>query len=162
MLCAVLAPGWIGIIIEPLRKAEFLLALIHRTFFLFWELIAEVANHQERTGVREKVDFVFDDQGVIGETAVFWHSKLIAAMPPFARYIISSTPIFRHDTEVLPLKAADMLAWQMRRYVEDKEINSVTEIRPALAALLELPHIPANIDADKLREIVREVNYVQG
>lgn len=129
-------------------------------FFLFWELRVAVAHHQERTGVREKVDFIFDRQGAIGATAVFWHEKFISTLSPFARYIISGTPRFESDTEVLPLKAADMLAWQMRRYVEDKENDR--EMRPALATLITLPHIQGNINAEKLRWIVGEVNHVEG
>ncbi|GKS64266.1 hypothetical protein YTPLAS72_15700 [Nitrospira sp.] len=126
-------------------------------FFLFWNLIAEVANHQQRNNVREKVDFVFDEQGALGTTAVAWHPTLIATLPPFMSYILSSTPIFRDDAEVLPLKAADMLAWQMRRYVSDSRKDST--VRPALATLLNLPHIHANIDRGHLAEIVREVNH---
>ena len=130
-------------------------------FFLFWELIVAVAQYQEKTRVREKVDFVFDDQGVIGETAASWHSKLIATLSPFPREIISCTPIFRNDTAVLPLKAADMLAWQIRRNIYDlKENRSGAVQRPALKLLLGLPGIQANITKDMLRYIVREINHV--
>jgi hypothetical protein len=135
-------------------------------FFLFWELLVAVAHHQERTGVREKVDFIFDRQGVIGATAAFWHEKFIATLSPFARYIISGRLKFESDTDVLPLQAADMLAWHIRRCIEDEENDResglVTWLRPALATLLDLPCISANIDAEKLRWIVREVNHVEG
>mgnify|MGYP003385252209 CR=1 FL=1 len=131
-------------------------------FFLYHELIATVANYLAASGESEKIEFIFDQQGSIGDISRSWFSTLIATLPPSARNIITGTPSFKTDTDVLPLKAADMLAWQMRRYVEDIEISSVTEIRPALAALLELPHIHANIPAVKLREIVREVNHVGG
>lgn len=134
-------------------------------FFLFWELVMAVVSHQERTDVREKVDFIFDDQGPIGRTAVSWHDRFIATLSPFARYIISGTPRFESDTDVLPLKAADMLAWQMRRYVEDqgkdRENISKTQMRPALETLISLPHIQGNIDAERLRWIVKEVNHVE-
>lgn len=133
-------------------------------FFLFWNLIAEIANHQERTGVKEKIDFVFDEQGTIGQTAVLWHSTLLTALPPFHQYILSSTPIFRHDSDVLPLKAADMLAWHMNRHVDEyvlADTDNPPLRRSVLASLLELPNIHANINGDHLKEIVREVNYVK-
>ena len=135
-------------------------------FFLFFQLITAVAHHQVQTELREKVDFVFDHQGRIGETAVLWHSTLIATLPQLARDIISSTPIFWHDKDVPPLKAADMLAWLMRRSIDDEEKDrdsgAMTCLRPALATLLDIHCVSANIDAKKLLYIVREVNHAEG
>ena len=48
-------------------------------FFLFWYIIQAVARWQEGSGRREKVDFIFDDQGKIGITAVSWYPYFLAA-----------------------------------------------------------------------------------
>ena len=134
-------------------------------FFLFWELCWAVAQHQHETGVNEKVDFLFDYQGAFGDTAVFWHAAFIETFPPFEREILSNPPSFRHDKDVVPLKAADMLAWHMHRYLMDKEKDRqngvVTELRPALRVLLELPQIKAHIDGERLKYIVRAVNGLE-
>lgn len=126
-------------------------------FFLFWKLLEEVALHQERTQVKEKVDFVFDDQGKIGDSAVAWRTRLLPFLSPFSQYILSSTPIFRHDDDVLPLKAADMLAWHMHRFLSDKHKDD--RLRLALSVLLDIPCIQANITREDIFKMVYGADY---
>lgn len=129
-------------------------------FFLFLNLIMSVAGWQIRTGAKERVDFVFDDQAKIGRISVKWHDYVRELLPPDARHILTSTPSFQHDTEVLPLKAADMMAWHMRRDVADKTkpgANTNHQRRSVLSSLLEVPAVSDNVDARKLLRIVTEL-----
>lgn len=63
------------------------------------------------------VDFVFDEQGEIGDEAASWYLEIKDAYPPEARAFFGAKPVFRDDSLVLPLQAADMLAWFQRRRI---------------------------------------------
>ena len=64
------------------------------------------------------IDFIFDDQeGVSSDVALFF-DEMIRSLPRRARRLINAKPTFRNDIEVLPLQAADMLAWHLRREYE--------------------------------------------
>jgi hypothetical protein len=65
----------------------------------------------------DSVDFIFDEQGEIGHEAASWYLEMKDAYPAEARVFFGATPIFRDDLLVLPLQAADMLAWFQRRRI---------------------------------------------
>jgi hypothetical protein len=85
-------------------------ALIH-------EITRIMCEAGKRWNNQECVDFVFDEQGEIGSEAVSWYMDMKAAYPPSEQLFFGSTPTFRKDTLVLPLQAADMLAWFQRRRI---------------------------------------------
>jgi Protein of unknown function (DUF3800) len=127
-------------------------------FFLFWRVIRAVARWQQKTGLREKVDFVFDDQGKIGLRAVGWYDHYLAVMNDDEKCIVASTPIFRHDNIVLPLKAADMCAWYYRRELIERwhhmrrgERYNRTE---PTRVLWELEYAIENVTEADLREMI--------
>lgn len=61
------------------------------------------------------VDFIFDDQGSAGLKCLQWYGTLRDRVNGPDRIVISNTPQFKDDRELLPLQAADMLAWHVRR-----------------------------------------------
>jgi hypothetical protein len=67
-------------------------------------------------GDPQSVDFVFDDQGEIGDEAAGWYREIKAAFPSEARPFFGTTS-FGDDSKVLPLQAADMFAWFYRRRI---------------------------------------------
>lgn len=130
-------------------------------FFLFWNVIQAVARWQAGTGRREKVDFVFDDQGKIGIEAVSWQPWFLDAMSDDEKFMLASTPIFRHDSDVPQLKAADMCAWYFRREVVEQfhhqqrgEPHKRTE---PMAALWEMPYAFLTLTEDGLRQVIDSV-----
>lgn len=90
-------------------------------FFLFWRVIQLVAKWERECGLREKVEVVFDDQSKIGLEALSWHYAFLHCMDDDEKIMLSGMPIFKHDSEALPLKAADMWAWHYRREVANRE-----------------------------------------
>jgi hypothetical protein len=82
---------------------------------LFHEVIRIMYNWGERMNNPQSVDFIFDEQGDVGFEAASWYLETKAAFPPYARPFFGSTPEFKDDLLVLPLQAADMLAWFQRR-----------------------------------------------
>jgi Protein of unknown function (DUF3800) len=61
------------------------------------------------------VDFIFDEQGQIGLQALQWYARLADVVPEPYKTMIGNTPVFRNDRDMVPLQAADMLAWHIRR-----------------------------------------------
>ncbi len=84
---------------------------------LFYEIIKIMYAWGERIDNPQGVDFVFDEQGDVGREAVGWYNDIRAAFPPYARPFFGSTPDFKDDEQMLPLQAADMVAWFQRRRV---------------------------------------------
>ena len=92
---------------------------------LFQEIVISTAAVAPTLGITEPCDFIFDEQGALGLEALLWwpHFKATAErasrtdLPKF----IGSPPIFRDEKHFLPLQAADLYAWQVRRnFVENR------------------------------------------
>jgi Protein of unknown function (DUF3800) len=83
-----------------------------------WQL--ELKKQDETIGLHS-VDFVFDEQGKIGLRALQWYAKLREVVPEPYKKMMGNTPAFRDDKEIVALQAADMLAWHIRRYLENPD-----------------------------------------
>jgi hypothetical protein len=93
---------------------------------LLYQLMRGIAEFQKRRKLidgskYEPVEFVFDNQLPDEFTALSWYSGLVDAVPEPYRTIMANTPVFRSDRDLLPLQAADMLAWHVRRDFERPE-----------------------------------------
>lgn len=94
-------------------------------FVLFYQLILSVARLMDKTEWDGTVDWVFDDQGKIGIHAVRWYDFIKKHASPNLKKRLGNTPVFRDDTKELPLKAADLFAWQIRRYIALEQPNGI-------------------------------------
>ena len=72
------------------------------------------------------------------------------------RFILTGTPIFKHDNEMLALKAADMWAWSYRREVIEIDRVGWTAYNrhPAAAVLFQCPYVSAVITKAYLRGLI--------
>jgi hypothetical protein len=66
-------------------------------------------------GIKTPIEFIFDQQDGTDDNVDLFFENLLAALPRASRRLISGKPLFRDDKEMLPLQAADMLAWHVRR-----------------------------------------------
>lgn len=73
--------------------------------------------------IKEQIDFVFDCQGSSGSNAALWYPLIKQLQETWIKEMMGATPIFRSDDDVLPLQAADMLAWH-RRILFDPHCNA--------------------------------------
>jgi Protein of unknown function (DUF3800) len=87
----------------------------------------------------QRVDFVFDDQADKGFKALQWYGPLKANMrEPYSK-MLGATPIFESDEDMVPLQAADLLAWHVRRKLEHPDQDlPVFEIAARHYAELEI------------------------
>ena len=125
-------------------------------FFLFWRILQLVTQWQQQTARHEKVDFIFDDQSKLGNSTASWHSAFLESMTDDERFILTGTPIFKHDNEMLALKAADMWAWSCRREVIeiDRVGRTAYNRHPAAAVLFQCPYVSAVITEAYLRGLI--------
>lgn len=132
--------------------------------WLMWRLIVDLADWQEARGLNQKVDFIFDDQGSIGTQAVALFESLRAVLPPEHTARMGDV-MHRHDDKVLPLKAADMWAWHIRRYLATgiTAIQAGQPVPPQSELWKALAHCEAVGEMFDSREVAQLlVNYTKG
>ena len=91
--------------------------LRHPYFPCFVGIMYGVARTVADEGLTGPVQIIFDEQGNVGTEAAVWYVPLKHMYPTLAR-ALGETPRFESDDEVVPLQAADMLAWYVRRCTE--------------------------------------------
>ena len=95
----------------------------HPYFMLFFMLVGMMAKLSgERARKAVPIDFIFDEQGNVGANALLVYEMLrsVNAFDPRWKDVLRNSPVFRSDDDVLPLQAADMLAWHLRRSKEER------------------------------------------
>jgi len=63
----------------------------------------------------EQVEIVYDEQGALGTKAASVNDWATLALSKRYRSVLAGNPVHRDSKRVLPLQAADMLAWHIRR-----------------------------------------------
>ncbi len=110
--------------IEPLGRIVDELKLpddFRNPYFIAWRSILSICTHYLK--IAEPIDFVFDDQTEKYSVLRSWDHYLATA-PRTTRKKIAGVPSFKDDTKVLPLQAADLIAWWGRRQFLNGEIQS--------------------------------------
>ena len=105
------------------------------------------------------VEFIFDQQGKIGDEAQsslnqIYHEMINTHIPNSAiqyRDIIKSSPTFRDDKEVVPLQAADLYAWSIRRSWQKHLDTGVRVPHRILDNLFAIPTCQKHIALQDLR-----------
>jgi hypothetical protein len=85
-------------------------------FMLFYQIVLSISANAQRIGWNRDCDFIFDEQGKIGDLAKArweWVKQNVDAGMGTREYL-GSPPIFRNDISFRPLQAADMFAWLVR------------------------------------------------
>jgi hypothetical protein len=85
-----------------------------------------------------KIDFIFDGQGEGYErrAALLHHEWEEALATPFGTFLGKLS--FHDDRDMVPLQAADMLAWHVRRHAESMLLGN-QESRPVADVLWSIP-----------------------
>lgn len=116
-------------------------------FFCFYGVMTLLYHHLWRKGRVEPVDFIFDEQGKEGNRIADFYYDFRDTRPlDMVGKMMVNPPIFQNDRYMLPLQAADLSAWHIRRYLADAEKNKKSglprpELSPIQAKLAEIAHI---------------------
>lgn len=128
-------------------------------FLCFYNIILSFASFMNKAKVAGKVDWVFDDQGRIGKEASKWYEFITASLPPETRSRMGNKPIFRHDKSILPLKAADLYAWQIRRYLDREQSQGVDHNDYLDVLLAQVYGVSNGIEGQHLEEFVANIGH---
>jgi len=126
-------------------------------FPCFYAVIIRLAQMHVSMGHTLPIDFIFDEHGAIGAEAAVWYEAIKSMQSPEVSRVLGSSPIFRDDVKVLPLQAADLLAWHLRRMRERRNQN---EQRPVVDKLLPLLHGKLELTPDMLADLAEQMSRV--
>lgn len=104
----------------------------------------------------QKVDFVFDDQQKEGDIAVSAWRVAADALPEHSKPLIGGKPIQRDEKTFVPLQAADLLAWHVRRDYAERFAGREFD-DPVWGALQTLPCANGEMTRERLMKIVEGV-----
>lgn len=125
---------------------------LHPYHIAFIGLISGLNSMQNEVGLDGKVDFIFDDQ-VMEKTALLdswdWLMKIIGED---LRLNVGKPPIFKDDHDILPLQAADLAAWWVRRWYEEQVIGRTAPEQPWIDRR-DIPFIYRVFDESQIRDI---------
>jgi hypothetical protein len=119
-------------LIRPVAPTD----LRHAYFICFQTIVQKVAEYQKMRGIAVPTDYVFDEEGDIGNEALLWYPAMRETAPLNIGLLMGGPPDFRKDEEVLPLQAADLIAWHKRRRIEFPGLD------PGAAATLRIDDLP--------------------
>ena len=88
--------------------------------FAFQMTIMGVAYELLERGQTERFEIIFDEQVIFGPRALKWYELIKALADDDVGAIMPLQPMFQSDDAVMPLQAADLLAWMFRRDVDDE------------------------------------------
>jgi hypothetical protein len=123
----------------------------HPYMFCFMDIIFSIVYGQKQRSDHEKVDYIFDQQGALGNLAAGWYESFMELIDADTRSFVGDPVQFRGSKEFRPLQAADLIAWTTRRYFTDQFKNSPIPQR-AIEPLLGIPHIPSTESRPQLLE----------
>jgi hypothetical protein len=128
--------------------------------YVFSGIMVPLAHQQiQRDMIRVPIDFIFDEQENIGEEAKFWYKQIRDMQPKAVKDLLSIEPLFRNDKNVMPLQAADMLAWHIRRQHE-KGDPKAWFVPDYLAT--DGHHIALDFDLPRLQSLAEQMMKVEG
>jgi len=128
-------------------------------FILFLNVVLAMSDYMATLDVKGTVDFVFDKQEeFVEEQCVRWYQWIKQNAGTEISLRLGSTPQFRHDKDVLPLKAADLYAWQVRRHLNEEQPQGF-EANDALDSLMKLYGASCNVRPQDLASLVYSINH---
>ncbi len=128
----------------------------HSYFALFCAVVLKLANWHQDMGIQLPVEYVFDEQGPIGDDSALWYRHIKSWQKPEISALMGGTPKFENDERILPLQAADMLAWHVRRRREHPNESSKWPTAP----LENLTYAEAHLSPEFLREMADQMKSV--
>src|ERR1700746_1350220 len=78
-------------------------------------------------GMHEPIDFIFDNKSEKEKVLTGW-DWFISSLNPDMRKLVCPCPIFRKDEDFMPLQAADLWAWWVRKWFLDGNDNGVKNL----------------------------------
>ena len=126
----------------------------------FSAIMMPIAAEQARLKTNVPIDFIFDDQEGLGEEARTVYRLMREAQPEPIKTALSIDPLFRDDKFVMPLQAADMLAWHVRRRYERLDQNAW--FVPDYLLVEDGLHVSIDIEDEQLENMAKGLKEILG
>ncbi|WP_082484446.1 DUF3800 domain-containing protein [Rubellimicrobium mesophilum] len=101
-------------------------------FICFGALITGITKLHRELGSPYPIRFIFDNQDEIRGSVLALYEGWKKDQPEDLRLLMGGTPTFENDETVLPLQAADMLAWHVQKEADEVGITHKTDISKLL------------------------------
>ena len=84
---------------------------------LTFSVVSGLARYSAEQGITTPIEFIFDEQSGVDTDVAMFFSEMKKSLPVEAQNLIEGAPYFKSDRDkrFMPLQAADMLAWHIRR-----------------------------------------------
>jgi hypothetical protein len=109
-------------------------------WLMYYSIVRLVFEWELASGKAEKVDFIFDEQLHQSEQVQEKFDIFYELSPPHIKELFGERPAHRDDKMILPLQAADMLAWHIHRVHSEKEAG-IDFDSPTMRVLRTIPPI---------------------
>ncbi|SDC02216.1 Protein of unknown function [Bradyrhizobium brasilense] len=91
------------------------------------QIIKNLALGQERMGLLDPVDFIFDNEAEKARLSPHW-DWFRSSLRPEVRRLMGRDPIYQDDETCMPLQAADLWAWWVRKWHEEGNEDGVRQL----------------------------------
>ena len=128
-------------------------------FFAFHNSIAAICFSLWDKGWRERFEIVFDEDMIFGPRARLWYpviKAIIKHREPDASAILPVDPLFRSDDEFLPIQAADLFAWVIRKKHDDPSFDELDWLFNEELMSVDLSEYAQYYDKERLSEVMAE------
>lgn len=119
------------------------------------QIIENLAMAQEKMGLHEPIDFIFNDEAEKSRLVPHW-DWFRASLKPELRRLVCNSPIFRNDEEFMPLQAADLWAWWVRKWYMDGNRDGVLNIDLPWGVKRYIKRLHSCYDEALLRSMLQE------
>ena len=127
-------------------------------FLMFYVAMLSTGNFMDKAGLEGTVSFVFDEQNDLGRACAKLYYEIKKRLPEGISGRVGGEPIFKHDKDILPLKAADVLAWQLRRHLDMEQPQS-TPHNEIVDQILAMYGVSCQIRPADLRAFIRDAAH---
>ncbi len=126
-------------------------------FLLFYQLILATARLLDLAKIDGAVNWIFDEQGKIGIEANSWYWWIKERAKSNLKDRLGRTSVFDSDDVLLPLKAADLYAWRLRRFLsQDQPAGLAPNL--ILESFLSKYGVSCNMTGEYLADLVEALN----
>jgi hypothetical protein len=120
------------------------------------QIIENLALAQEKMGLQGPVDFIFDNEGEKARLTPHW-DWFRASLRPEVRRLVGNDPVFRDDEEFMPLQAADLWAWWVRKWFKDGNENGVANLDFPWSVKRQFYRLHSTYDEALFRSMMQEL-----
>jgi len=114
------------------------------------------AQHQEKLGFSEPINFIFDERSEKNQILQGWFGY-VENIPPETRVLTGKQPQFEKEEEFLPLQAADLYAWWCRKWWHERGKQLGATLNYKWQSKRDFIRLTAGFEKDDLRQELEKV-----